>query len=82
MIYTAYHGVAPVQEGENGQERFVYLGFRDPDFVSPETAARYSEMYPGGFADLGLIISDRVAVSALKETLGRVLNRKRKPPQR
>ena len=81
MIYTANHGVAPVQEGENGQERFVYLGFRDPDLVSPETAARFREMYPEGFARLGPIISDRVAVSALKEAVDRVLNRKRKPPK-
>ncbi len=81
IIYSVSHGVIRVQEGEKGQEHFVSLLFRDPDLVSPAAAARAREMHldaSGGPEPI--LISDRVALSDLKTTVERVLNRKRKPP--
>ena len=66
MIYSVSHGVIRVQEGENGQEPFVSLLFRDPDLVSPEAAAYFRRMHPKGSTGPGPIISDHCAVSDLK----------------
>ncbi len=81
MIYSVSHGLVPVQEGSQGQERFVHLLFRDPDLASPEAAANYRERYPVGSAGREPAVVDRCAVSDLKAVVDRVLNRKRKPPE-
>ncbi len=80
-IYSVSHGIVPVQEGEKGQERFVSLRFGNPDLVSPAAAARARAMnheVPDGSGSI--VIADRVAVSALKATVDKVLNMKRKAP--
>jgi hypothetical protein len=79
-IYSASHGVVRVQQGEEGQERFVNLLIRDQDLLSPASAARLREMQPGSPGSPGPAISERVGVSALKATVDKVLKRKRKAP--
>ena len=80
IIYSVTHGVIRVQEGEKGQERFVSLLFGNPDLVSPDAAARSQAMnheVPDGSGTI--VILDRVPVSALKATVDKALNLKRKP---
>ena len=78
IIYSASHGVVRVQQGEDGQERFVSLLIRDQGLLSPASAARLREMQPGSPNSSGPVISERVGVSALKAIVDKVLNRKRK----
>ncbi len=81
IIYSVTHGVIRVQEGEKGQERFVSLLISNPDLLSPAAAARFRAMTPEASSGSGSIaIADRVAVSALKATVDKALNLKRKAP--
>jgi hypothetical protein len=80
IIYSASHGVVRVQEGEKGQERFVSLLIRNPDLLSPASAARLREMHPGASESAGPIVTEQVGVSALKAVVDKVLNLKRKAP--
>jgi len=80
MIYSASHGIIRVQEGEKGEERFVGLLIRNQDLLSPASVARLQEMRPAPDEPRPAVV-ERVPLSALKETVDKALNLKRKPPQ-
>jgi len=80
IIYSVTHGIVRVQEGERGQERFVSLLIRNPDLLSPASVARLQEMHPAPGEPRPAVL-ERVPVSALKATVDKVLNLKRKPPE-
>ena len=80
MIYSASHGIVRVQEGEKSEEGFVNLLIRNPDLLSPASAARLQEMHPAPDEPKQAVV-ERVPLSALKATVDKALNLKRKPPQ-